>query len=162
MRQRGFIQLPLLGWAAVAAGMVIAGLGIALKVQSARLESCQNEYATFKAEVKALGEAAIRAAKQRELDDQKRKEQADAENAKTRRDMAGVYDAYKRLRDQRAAGGFLPPAASGSSRPDRACFERAELERTLGTIDAGGAGIAKEGDEARIDLDTAKRWSATR
>lgn len=159
MNQRGFIQLPMLGWAAVAAGVVIAGLGIALKVQSARLESCQSEYATFKAEVKALGEAAIKAAKQREADDKKRKEAADAENAKVRRDMAGVYDAYKRLRDQRAASGFVPAAAPGAVRPDRACFNRAELERTLGVIDAGGAGIAKEGDDARVDLDTAKRWA---
>lgn len=160
MKQRGFIQLPVIGWAAIAAGVVIAGLGIALKVQSARLESCQSEYATFKAEVKALGEAAIKAAKQREADDKKRKETADAENAKIRRDMSGVYDAYKRLRDQRAASGFVPAATSGASRPDRACFNRAELERTLGEIDAAGAGIAKEGDDYRIDLDTAKSWAA--
>lgn len=159
MRQAGFIQFPVLGWAAIAAGVVIAGLGIALKVQSSRLASCQSEYATFRAEVKALGEAAIRTAKQREADDKKRKEAADAENAKVRRDMAGVYDAYKRLRDQRASSGFVPAPAPGSSRPDRACFNRAELERTLGAIDAGGAGIAKEGDDARVDLDTAKRWA---
>lgn len=158
---RGFIQLPAMMWGVLAAGVTIAGLGIAVKVQSARLDTCKAEYAKFQAEIRATGEAAIRAAKQREAEDQKRKEQADAALAKTRKDMAGVYAAYQRLRDQRAASGFLPPATAGSSRPDRACFNRAELERTLGVLDAEGAGIAAEGDDARVGLDAAKRWAAT-
>lgn len=55
MRQAGFIQLPMLGWAAVAAGVVILGLGIALKVQSARLESCQADRVKLEAQARILG-----------------------------------------------------------------------------------------------------------
>ncbi len=156
---RGFIQLPVMAWAALGAALVIAGLGVAVKVQTARLDACKSEHAAFVATVEANGKAAEERARKVEQDDRKRKEQADAENAKTRRDMAGVYDAYKRLREQRSAGGFLSAPAPGARSPERACFDRAELERAMGEVDAVGAGIAKEGDEARIDLDTARRWA---
>jgi seryl-tRNA synthetase len=56
VNQRGFIQLSLLGWAAVGAFLLILGLSVALKVQSARLEAVQAEYTVFKTEVKRLGE----------------------------------------------------------------------------------------------------------
>jgi seryl-tRNA synthetase len=55
-KERGFIQLPVLGWAAVGGFLLILGLSVALKVQSARLEAVQAEYGAFKTEVKRLGE----------------------------------------------------------------------------------------------------------
>lgn len=55
MNQRGFIALPPLAWAAIAAGVVIAGLGIALKIQSARLESCQADRVKLEAQSRILG-----------------------------------------------------------------------------------------------------------
>ena len=57
MRQeRGFIQLTALAWGAIAAGAVIVALGIALKVQSSRLDTCKDEHALFVATTKALGD----------------------------------------------------------------------------------------------------------
>ena len=53
-QQRGF-ALPAMGWAAIAAGVVIIGLGVALKVQSARLESCQADQVKLEAQAKILG-----------------------------------------------------------------------------------------------------------
>jgi len=49
VKQSGFINLSIMGWAAVAAGVVILGLTVALKVQSSRLETAQTETATAKA-----------------------------------------------------------------------------------------------------------------
>lgn len=49
-------------WLAVGAAVLIAGLGVAVKVQTSRLDAVKQEYATFKAEVKATGETAQKAA----------------------------------------------------------------------------------------------------
>jgi len=159
MRSRGFIALPIWGYAAIGAALVIAGLGVALKVQTSRLDAVKAEYATFVAQTKAIGEAAEKAAKAKEEADRKRKEDADAQLTRSRRDLAALGDAYRSLREQRARSGFLSPPAPGAADPGRACLERAELERTLERIDAVGAGIAQEGDQARIGLDSAKRWA---
>ena len=161
-KQQGFIALPAMALAAIAAGVVIAGLGVALKVQSARLDTCKAEYATFKAEVKVLGEAAIAATKAREAADKEKKEKADVQNAKSRRDLDGIYAAYRSLRDQRAGGGRLPEAPSGSRRPDLACFDRAELTGSVGILEEGVPRITQQGDEARLDLDTAEAWAQGR
>ena len=159
MRSRGFIALPIWGYAAIGAAVVIAGLGLALKVQTSRLDAVRAEYAGFVAQTKAIGEAAEKAAKLKEAEDKKRKETVDADLNRARRDLAGLADAYRSLREQRARSGFLPAAAPGAGSVTRACFDRAELERTLGEIDAVGSGIAQEGDQARIGLDAAKRWA---
>lgn len=155
MNQRGFIQLPLMAWGAIGVGLVILGLGIALKVQSARLESCKVEYAAFVAQVKVLGEEAQRKAKAKETADLKAKEKSNADNAKLRIDNTALA---RRLRDARAGSRFVPPAAASTREPNRACFDRAELERTLQRLDDEISSIVAEGDAARIDLDTAKRW----
>lgn len=55
MKQRGFIQLSMMGWAAIAAGVVILGLGMALTVQSARLDTCQADKVKLEAQAKILG-----------------------------------------------------------------------------------------------------------
>ena len=55
MNERGFFlpALPIAAWGAIAAGVVIVGLGIALKIQSTRLDSVKAEYATFRANIEA-------------------------------------------------------------------------------------------------------------
>lgn len=157
--QQGFIALPIWGYAAIGASVVIAGLGIALKVQTARLDAVKAEYASFVAQTKAIGEAAEKEAKRKEAEDKKRKESADADLTRARSELAGVVAAYRGLRDSRARSGFLPAPAASSASASRACFDRTELERTLGAIDAGGGRIAEEGDAARIGLDAARAWA---
>ena len=56
MRQHGFIQLPIMTWAAIAAGVVILGLTVALKVQSSRLDSCQTKVEAQKLMIQGLGD----------------------------------------------------------------------------------------------------------
>lgn len=155
---RGFVQLPVMAWAALGAALVIAGLGVAVKVQTARLQACQADHAAFVATVEANGKAAEERAKKQEQDDRKRKVDADAENAKTRRDMAGVYDAYKRLRDS-SASRFLSGSASSSGGPARACLDADAANRALSNFEAGVAGLLEEGDRAIVDMNTARRWA---
>lgn len=85
------------------------------------------------------------------------KEKADEENKDLRGKLA-VSD--KRLRDERARRSRVPPAPTGSKRPDLAAFDRAELERAMAYLDERGSDIARKGAEATVDLDTAKEWSS--
>lgn len=157
--QRGFIALPMMGWVAIAAGVVILGLGIAVKVQTARLDSVKAEYAGFVAQVEAQGKAAAKVAQAQIAADKLKKERADREHANTKRNLADIYDAYRRLRDSRAAGGIVPPAASGSPSPERACFNRPALDNAVSALDRGTTKILERGDAAIADLNTAKEWA---
>jgi len=168
MKQRGFIALPLMAWGAIAAGAVILGLGIAVKVQTSRLTTSkaetvavQSKFDAFVAQAKAIGDAQNAKAKAIEVIDKQRKEKADYDNAKAQRDLAGVYAAYRSLRDSRTnpGSGILPPAASGSSDPTRACFDRAGLDSAISTLDRGVAGILGKGDSAIVNLNTARQWA---
>ena len=158
VRERGFIALPVGAYAAIGAAVVIAGLGIAVKVQTSRLAAVKAEHAGFVAQVKAIGEAAEKAAKLKEAEDLKRKEDADAETARVRRDLAGVYDAYKRLRDSPSRRTFSEAGGTSAS-PARACLDAAAANRALQAFDAGVAGLLEEGDRAIVDINTARRWA---
>lgn len=87
------------------------------------------------------------------------KEKADAQNAKSRRDLDGLYAAYRSLRDQPRHGSLLPAAPSGAASPATATFDRASLDRALSGFDKGVTGLLSEGDAAIVDLNTAKRWA---
>lgn len=153
------LPLPPTAYAAIGAAVVIAGLGIAVKVQTSRLEAVKAEYAGFVAQVKVLGDAQNAKAAAEDKANKERKEKADAENKKLRSDLAGLYDAYGRLREQRARGSELPGAPAGSRRPDLACFDRAELARAVGGLEEGVLRLTRQGDEARLDLDSAREWA---
>ena len=150
-------------WIGLAGMALIAALGIALKVQTSRLDSVKAEYAAFTAKVEVIGEQAAKAAKTRELEDLATKKRADDENAKTKRDLAGVYDAYRSLRAQRAGGSLLPAAPASAASADRACFDRAALDLGLakadGLLQEGAIRILQRGDQAIVDLNTAKGWA---
>lgn len=119
-------------------------------------ESVKTEYAVFKSNVELLGEKAQADADATEAADRKRKETADAETQKLRTDNAALA---KRLRDARSRGSFVPPAAPTSTSPDRATFDRAELERAIQQLDAGVSGLIAEGTEAVTSLNVARRWA---
>lgn len=159
MRQRGFIALPMMAWGAIAAGVVILGLGVALRVQTARLDGVRAEYAGFVASVDAQGKAAEKVAKAKELEGKQAKERADRENAKTKRSLADIYAAYRGLRDSRSGSGIVPAAAPGAASPDRACFDRAGLDSAVSAFDRGVTSLIERGDQAITDLNTAKAWA---
>lgn len=141
----------------VAAGA--AGASGAWTVQGWRLDAAKAKFATFQAQVKALGDVAVAEAKATELADIERKWRIDNENSKLRIDVAALAN---RLRDARASGGILPAPAPGAASPDRIAFDRPNLERTLQQLDAGVSAIVAEGDAAVTDLDSARKWAADR
>lgn len=160
MRQSGFIALPIWAYGAIGAAVAIAVLGVAVKVQTSRLDACKADHAAFVAMVRMDGERAEKAAKEREAADKKRKESADADLKKARSDLAGVVDAYRGLREQRSAAfRGLPSTPASADGAARTCFDAAEFGRAMERLDGGCAAIAAEGDQARIGLDAAKRWA---
>ena len=152
MKQRGFLTLYL----ALGALAVIVVMGIAIKVQTSRLEAANTKYEVFVAQTKALGEIAEKKAKEKEAIDIKRKQEADRENVTNR---ARIADLSKRLRDERSRSGILPPAPSGSPSSQTAAFDRTLLERALQQLDESISGLIGEGDQAITDLNTAKTWA---
>ena len=149
-RQRGIML-----YGALAALLAFAGMGIALKVQSSRLASCKQEYADFKADVKAKGEAAIENARKIDQENAKRKEKSDAER---KRMVIANADLARRLRDS-ASESSLPRPAADTGIPETACFRRADLDAAIQRFTTGIAGIVTQGDAAVTDLDNAKRWA---
>jgi len=144
----------LIAYAAVAA--LVVGLGVAVKVQTSRLDAAKTEYATFKAEVKATGEAAQKLADAQKAADKVKKENTDA---KHKRAVADLSADLARLRDERANSHLLPPAAPNSRSPEIAAFDRAELARAIRDFDSEVQGLVIEGAKATVDLDAAKIWA---
>ena len=157
-RQRGF-ALPLMAWGAIAAGAVILSLSGLLWLQTSRLATCKDEFSQFKGGVAALGMEAAKDAAEKDMWNKLNKEKVDAQNART---TADLRDALKRLRDEHPSASFVPQAPAGSSRPDLACFDRAEYQRTDGVFTEGARGLADEGTEAAVGLNTGREWAKAR
>jgi hypothetical protein len=141
---KGFVSPMLM----MGVGLVL--MGIAVGIQTKRLESAKSELAI----IKVLGEQAEKKAKERELADKQRKEKADADHKKA---IAGYLSTIKRLRD--ANTHFLPPAPAGSNRPDQACYPRRGLDEALRTGFGEITGVLEELGTAAVDLNTAKEWA---
>lgn len=144
----------------IALGAFVAGAltggGAAWTVQGWRLDAVKAEYKGFVDTTRTMGEAAKEKAEATKAADKKRKDQADAENKRT---LDRLRADNQRLRNARAGSNFVPTAAAGASRPDLAAFDRAELERSIQRLDAGIQGLIDEGDEAAVNLNTAKTWA---
>lgn len=131
MRQRGFIQLPLIGWAAIAAALALIGMMLALKVQTSRLDAereahaaTKSEYAGFVAETKRLGDEA-RAKAAAEI---KRQEQVNQQRKiGYEKRISDITAAYQRLLGKSSsAGAGGVPAVPDTARPTdgAACRDR--------------------------------------
>ena len=143
-------------WMAVGAAVLIAALSGAVYVQTNRLDAVRTEYATFKAEVKATGEAAQKLADARTTADKLNKEKTDA---KHKRAVADLSATVERLRNERAGSHIVPPAPAGSRSPEIAAFERTQLDGALSSFVEGTANLVAEGNQATLDLDTVKAWA---
>lgn len=174
MNERGFVlpALPMMAWGAIAAGVVIAGLGIALKIQSARLETSKAEtvavqaaFDLFKQEVKLLGEQQAEKAKAQDLLNAQFKEKANVELAKSKTELSGLYAAYRKLRQQgsHTYSSPLPAASATAASPALATFDREVLDRGLaiadGILQEGAEKILQRGDTAIVELNVSKRWA---
>ena len=102
MRERGFIlpALPIAAWGAIGAAVIILGLGLALKAQSARLDAAQAETEACKiryAETLDLVRKQNKAVEALEIESQKRARNAAAALAKAREGQGSLKVEIERL-----------------------------------------------------------------
>lgn len=154
-RSKGFLTTEL--YVAAGAAVLILAMGGLAWLQTSRLDALRKEYAEFKGGVEALGRAAQAEADRKEKADKLRKETVDAENAAA---LATLASTVQRLRNASAGRSIVPAAPAATVRPDLACFDRAELERTLREYRSEIRGLADEGAACAVNLDSAKRWAA--
>ena len=146
-------------WLMVAAFVigVSSGAGGAWWVQGLRLDAVQARFDGFVATTKAEGEAAKKIADAQAAEDKRKKESSDHEYQTT---IAGLAADVKRMRDDRARSHYVPAAPAGSRSVGLACFDRAELERTLQQFDEAVTGLIAEGDADAVGLNVARSWAA--
>lgn len=152
----GFLTLPVAGYAAIAAILVIAGLGVACKVQTSRLDALRHEYDAFKGGVEALGLAAKKAAAEKEAADIKRKADTDALHQAS---VDALNADIRRLRTRSPSPSFVSAATSCPGGAAGATEFRAEYQRSYGALVAGLRGLGDEGSKATVDLNSAKTWA---
>jgi len=155
MRQKGFIQLSLLGYTLLGMSMIVLGLGIALKFQTARLDAKTIQHETFVADIKAAGLAAKAKVKLTEAADLAKKERSDAEH---KRLLAANTLLNKRLRDN-AGRSSLPEASPVTGGAETICFGRPELDAAIRRFTSGTAELIGEGTESTLGLNSAKSWA---
>jgi len=135
------------------AALVLASMGFGW-MKGAHHEALKA--AKFEAATEALGKAQAQRSKEINAHNLQLKQEADNENKRT---TAALLADIKRLRNARASGSFVPGSASAPASPDRATFDRAELEQSIRDFDTGVQGLVDQGSQAVIDLDSAKRWA---
>jgi len=148
--------LPPAGYAAIAAIMVIAAMGVAIKIEASRYERLKQEYVVFKAGIEALGLAAKKAAAEKEAADLKRKADTDALHQAA---VDNLNADIRRLRSRNPSPGFVSAATSCPGGAAGAAEFRAEYQRSYGALVTGLRGLGDEGSKAVIDLDAVKRWA---
>ena len=139
-----------------ALGLAFGGSG-AWWVQGQRLAATQARFDGFVGTVKVEGEAAKKLADATAAEDKRKKESSDHEYQTT---IASLRADVKRMRDARSGSRFVPAAPAGSRRVDLACFDRAELERTIRDFDTAIQGLVDQGSADAVGLNVARRWAA--
>jgi septal ring factor EnvC (AmiA/AmiB activator) len=150
VKQRGFIQLSIMGYVVLGLGTVVLILGTLLKIQTARLGSVKAEYFNFVEKTKLIGEEQERKTKETIARNLKEKETRDAEY---KRNVARLERDINRLRNS-ASRSVVPAAPAEARDPSRATFDRAELDRALREFIGETAEIAGEGAKAVEGLDS--------
>ena len=142
-------------WKPIALILVIGGLLVWGQVQTHRLASCKQEFATFVAQVQAIGDAQIAKNKAKVAEDKAIKSRIDNENSKLRNDNATLA---KRMRESSASRSTVSYLPASTSRPTLACFDRAELDTAVERYQSDLLGIAEKGAAATVDLDAGKDY----
>lgn len=139
-----------------------AGAFIMHDYDQKKYDSLRSEYDRFKGGVEAVGREADAKNAKIALADIKQKERADEEHARKTAAARSTIDALRlRLDAERdSRGGFVPAAPAGSKCPDGlACYDRAELERTLREHREEVRRLADESAAVERALNTAKAWA---
>jgi len=123
----------------------------------AHCEHVKNDREKFINTLRSQAEQQKQANEKRAKDDKAAKEKADAD---TQRNLDQLHRTVARLRNERARASSVPPAPATTSRPDLACFDRAEFVGAMGNFEAGVEGLVTAGAESAIELEAAKAWAA--
>ena len=111
--QRGFVELGVMAYAAIAAGVVILGLSVAVKVQTARLAATQQELATEQANRALWQKAAETCSKATDdalVDALKRIKSAQDALKQVRQGSVKAESEIARLRASKPSGAACPAA----------------------------------------------------
>jgi integrase len=156
-KQKGFAFLPFLlaNWQLIAIGLLVLTVFGYYK----HCESVKEAYSTFVEKTRLAGEEQQRITKETIARNQKEKERSDAENKRLRDANLSLS---RSLRESRSSRQYLPAPSPSAKRPDAATFDRGELERAIQSLDESVSRIIAEGDQARIDLDSARTWAQGR
>ena len=119
-------------------------------------EHVKNDREKFINTLRQQAQQQEQANKQRAKSDQAAKEKADAD---AKRNLDQLHRTVARLRNERTRASSVPAAPANASRPELACFDRAELAGAVGNLEAGVEGLATAGAEAAIGLDSARQWA---
>jgi hypothetical protein len=125
----GFIALPIWGWAAIGGAVALLGLGVAVKVQTSRLDAAKaeitritGEFEAFKVEVSRIGkEAQAKAAaeKSRQASVSQQRESSYEKR------IADLASAYQRLcSESDSCSGRLPAVPDPARSPDAATRDK--------------------------------------
>jgi len=147
---------------AICLAVAVATLGVMTKLYLGKRDELAAEkqaFVSFKAQVKVLGDEAKKKADETKAADEKRKKDADDENAAT---VARLNADIAKLRSNpnRSRGGSVSPSPSGSKcPPEQTCFDRSEYQRTIGDFDSGARRLADEGSAVTVDMNTSLKWA---
>ena len=148
---------------AIALAVVTALLGLATKWAlnerdaKVRIEA---QFATFKAEVRTMGEKAEAAKVAHEASDKLAKDTADAEHKAAIARLTTDISKLRRDRDS-ARSSFLPASTAATASADYACFDRPAYLGAYGNLVKGLRGLADEGTQATVGLATAQKWATS-
>lgn len=155
----GVSLVKILVYLAIIAGIFGAGVYVEHGRMQKKLDKVTADFNQFKGGVAALGrEAAARNAKTA-LNDIKRKERADEENARRTAALAAAV-AKLRADADRTRGGFVSALAAAARRADKAEEFGAKFERAYRELVQEIRAVGDDGDKAVTDLDSAKEWAA--
>lgn len=145
------IPIPFLlaNWKLIAIGLLAAAVGM-------YVWHCERAKDKLAQSIAIAEQQAVENAKQA-MRDLKNKERAD-ENYQ--RNITRLRADVKRLRN--ASASLVPPAPAGSPSPERACFDRADLDAAIRGYREGILGLLEEGGAAIEGLDEARRWAGSR
>ena len=154
-------------------GLMLAGLGLSLTIQTNRLEhaetartALQATFDGFKAQVAAEGKIAQQRADAQAKQDIQRAKEADDEAKKRYASLDAQYSAYRmRQRTSNDTGrSLLPSTAQGAGSNSQVCYSRETVDREFSAALERFRGRLEDSvqpyDKATIVARTCKEWAA--
>lgn len=137
------------------AGSLIAGSS-AWYVQGLRIDKLKADHSLEIQKIKNMGEIVQAKSDTITVTQEKAKEVADVDY---KEDFARLNAELKRLRNERSRTSYTPAAPANSSRPDLACFDRAEFDFALQHLIGGVPTLTEEGDQNTARLVSGMKWA---